>query len=202
MSSITCRWCRGVSNLGCNEFVHMFQLRSERMCHFGQSKGSFLVFFSLLALPFPYLILSRWTTSGDVREVVGSSYLTLTDSCQVKMRRSILRQFAGTGSLGVKIITATRILLFIPWFPWILCFFRHSVLTPIISQPNKGQEAFRKELASWKNRLVFSFREDGGLAESLQSEGTWWHTKPVLNSPCDRLQVCVFPLLNTVLSLR
>lgn len=41
------------------------------------------------------------------------------------------------------------------------------------------------------NLLVFWFRENDGLAASLQSEGTWRHIKPVLNSPCDRLQVSV-----------
>lgn len=61
------------------------------MCYFGQSKESFPLFFSLLAVFSLFDLQPLIYTSGDVRETAGGSYLTLTGSCQVKMRRSILR---------------------------------------------------------------------------------------------------------------
>lgn len=91
------------------------------LCHLKcQWKGSFPAFFSILAVFSLFDLQPLIYTSGDVREaagcVCGGGYLTLTGSCQVKMRRSILQWFADTLLLGVQIITVARILMLIPWF--------------------------------------------------------------------------------------
>lgn len=44
-----------------------------------------------------------------------------------------------------------------PLIPWFFFFSRPSGFTPIIAQPNKGGEAFWKELASWKVWIYLCF---------------------------------------------
>lgn len=114
----------------------------------------------------------------------GGSYLTLTVSCQVKMRKSILWWFADMVSLGVRIITTTRILGLITWFLWFIYYlfclgaqahFHHS-------KAQQGSRGFLER--SWQleylltalkewiySSLVLWRWHSGGIAAVW---GTWW----------------------------
>lgn len=147
----------------------------------------------------PYLICSRWSTQVGMSERRwwrGGAIFNpdrLLSGENETIYSPMICWYAVAGSPDNHADKDSDAYPLIPWF--FFFFFRPSGFTPIIAQPNKGGRGFLKGAGKLKsvNLPVFWCCEDGRLAASMQSEGTWRHTKPVLNSPCDRLQVCVHP---------